>query len=298
MGCKLLESFAGRLDATKFAQQIYNRRAFQLKASAPLRTGDYVITFYPVGFAPSSTMQWLKSGAAIAPLMDSVVNFFTISPTFTVKDGKIDVPKQTFDVLLDVTYVGSDFAVNPTHKICMTQNAGLIDPLMLDFSGRGIRLGSQQDGLLFDLSGDGEFERVSWPVDSRNMFLLHNLEPGRMQVTGKNMFGNYSPGANGGLATDGFEALRAFDRNEDGVIDRRDPIYHEARLWGDQNHDGVAQPGELHTLTEMNVISIELEAVTISEEDVFGNKTTLRSFANLRNGSRQVIADVWFMSIQ
>ena len=61
-----------------------------------------------------------------------------------------------------------------------------------------------------------------------------------------------------------FADLAAFDRpehggNGDGIISAADAVFARLRLWVDRNHDGVSQPGELLTLAQAGIESIETD---------------------------------------
>ncbi len=168
---------------------------------------------------------------------------------------------------------------------------------MIDFSGRGITLSSQTKGIDFDLAGNGLLERISWPVNAGNAFLIYNV-PSSGLVTGDNMFGNYSVGPDGQVAKDGFAALAKFDSYRDDLIDSRDTIFSRLRLWSDLNRDGRVQNGELRTLAQMGVAAIELNAVPVNENDMYGNTSTARASVHMTDNSVRVVSDIWFNPIR
>lgn len=75
---------------------------------------------------------------------------------------------------------------------------------------------------------------------------------------GTELFGNNTLLKNGTKAANGFEALKEYDENHDGVIYAKDNIYNTLRLWQDSNSDGITDKGELHTLSELGAASINL----------------------------------------
>jgi hypothetical protein len=52
------------------------------------------------------------------------------------------------------------------------------------------------------------------------------------------------------------------------------------RLWIDENHDGICQPQELHTLPELGVFSLALRYRELRRTDTFGNQFRYRARVN------------------
>jgi hypothetical protein len=101
---------------------------------------------------------------------------------------------------------------------------------------------------------------------------------------GAELFGNATVLSDGPagrrIATDGFAALRWYDRpaqggNGDAVIDARDGIYQSLRLWLDFDADGVTDAGELLPLPWLGVVSLDTNAMAVDAVDEHGNRTFL-----------------------
>jgi len=92
----------------------------------------------------------------------------------------------------------------------------------------------------------------------------------------------------------GFAPFTYFDANADRVIDAKDDIHGELQIWQDKNPNGVVDDGELMSLSEAGVASINLAYENIDVTDESGNGHSQSGSYIRTDGTTLSVEDVWF----
>jgi len=164
------------------------------------------------------------------------------------------------------------------------------DPLVLDLDGDGIETTIVTGRAHFDHDGDSFSERTGWVGPDDGLLAMDRNGDGIIN-DGKELFGNQTILGSGRKAANGFEALAEFDGNGDGRIDSADPAFAQLRVWRDSDGDGFSLPGELHTLDELGIKSINLDSTVTNSSDAQGNiQNRLGTFENV-NGTLGQMAE-------
>lgn len=169
-----------------------------------------------------------------------------------------------------------------------------------------IKLSAPLDGIEFDIFGANSWPRpytkklISWITADKaagNYFIV--LPDANGQVRGiDQMFGDNTRGPDGKFAPTGYEALGKWDLDHDGEITAKDDVYSDLRLWSDLNANGIAEASELHTLKELDVVSIDLDYDRdYVEHDGYGNEIRYKSITKTGDGLEHVTYDIWFRAL-
>ena len=163
----------------------------------------------------------------------------------------------------------------------------ILDPLVIDLDGDGIELVSlENSSVQFDLDGNGFAESTGW-VSADDGFLVRDVDGDGIIQDVSELFGD----TNG--FEDGFLNLASFDENQDGMIDASDSVYSELEIWRDLNQNGVSDEGELFSLQDIGIESINLSTSTTNEL-IEGNWVPKTSTVTYTDGTQTDIAAVFF----
>jgi hypothetical protein len=158
-------------------------------------------------------------------------------------------------------------------------------PVLIDVSGNGFNLSSAENGITFDIFGDGIPLRFAWTSPGSDDAWLALDRNGNGTIDdGTELFGNFSPQPSPpqGEGRNGFLALAKYDKtanggNNDGKITSFDSIFPSLRLWQDVNHNGISEASELKPLNVLGLSSIELNYKMSKKTDEFGNAFRYRA---------------------
>ena len=166
-------------------------------------------------------------------------------------------------------------------------------PLVIDLDGDGVETVGISRERYFDHDANGMIERTAW-AGADDGFLVRDINGDGRINSGREMFGNNTQLESGGFATNGFDALRDLDSNQDGVVNSGDARFEELRIWRDANQNGRTDAGELLSLAQAGIAGIRTGWNPSSVIDANGQAHAQVGTAVRTNGTNAAVSDVWF----
>jgi VCBS repeat-containing protein len=164
------------------------------------------------------------------------------------------------------------------------------DPIILDLDGDGLETVGLNANIHFDHDGDGVLTRTGWAGKDDALLVWDRNANGTID-TGAELFGDFTPLPNGTLAPNGFAALAALDANGDGVIDASDPAFAELKLWRDADQNGATGTGELISLLDAGIVSLNLAHALKNQRLANGNTLSREGSFTRTDGSTSAMGE-------
>lgn len=154
--------------------------------------------------------------------------------------------------------------------------------------------------VVMDLNGDGHIgfmpvdhlvtgeSLAAWVAPEDGVLFWDKLGDGQIHDASQWEFTNY------GGATD-LEGLALLaDANLDGMLDQQDPIFAALAVWQDANANGAVNEGEVKSLGDLDIQSIQLASDGAESAPAPGVKVYGETHAVLASGGHMVVLDASF----
>lgn len=172
----------------------------------------------------------------------------------------------------------------------------VFDPLVLDLDGDGIETTAEAgaSGVRFDFEGDGIKTPTGWVSADDGLLVLDRNNNGSID-NGSELFSDYTPLADGTVATNGVDALRSIDSSGDGLISADDAQFANLRVWRDLDQDGVSDSNELSALNQLGITAIDTNARVPTQTNL-GNGNIIEETISYykADGTTGTVGEVWF----
>ena len=176
------------------------------------------------------------------------------------------------------------------------------DPFYVALQVLPIVIDLNRDGALsygkvvMDVNGDGLLDATRWAGAQDGVLVWDKYGDGQVHDHTQYAFAQYdtSSAAKGQTATDLSGLAEAFDSNRDGVFDAQDAQFADFSVWQDANQNGVSDAGEVKTLAELGLSSLNLSSDGVARTPVAGVHEAGQTQWTTTDGTQLLVADVGF----
>jgi len=219
-----------------------------------------------------------KTGGGGTVTLNAANDFYLSVPPFDMEPRTVVVQARD----------PSGLTTTATYTIRVYRSGG---PILFDLDGDGAELVSlAQSSTVFDMDGNGTLDQVGWMGPHDGLLALDRNGNGVIDNGTEISFSSDLPGAFSDL-----EGLAAYDTDGNRRFDGADQRFGEFKVWRDGNRDGITDAGELTSLREAGIVSIDLDAqrtdadpYTATDNVVYANGSFTRA-----DGTRGSLADVF-----
>jgi Ca2+-binding RTX toxin-like protein len=165
----------------------------------------------------------------------------------------------------------------------------ITSPIVLDLDGNGVRLlHNSQTNTAFDWNMDGRADQTGWISRGDGFLVIDRDGNGTVSNALELSFVDDKEGARSDL-----DGLRAFDSNADGLLSSDDLDFSKFMVWQDRNGNGRSDGGEVRSLTDIGIASIDLTGEAVNRTWNWGDNMTINTGSFTRtDGSIGAFSDV------
>jgi hypothetical protein len=164
-------------------------------------------------------------------------------------------------------------------------NNDSVAPVVLDLN-RDSQLSYGQ--VAMDVNGDGHLDSTAWAGAQDGVLVWDKYQDNVVHNNSQYAFTQY------GGKTDLQGLAAAFDTNHDGVFSAQDAKFAEFKVWQDANQNGVSDAGEVRSLADWGIASINLSSDGVVRTPVAGVTEAGQSTATAADGSSVLVGDAAF----
>jgi hypothetical protein len=160
-----------------------------------------------------------------------------------------------------------------------------VAPIVLDLNRDGEL---NYANVLMDINSDGVMDNTLWAGMQDGVLVWDKYRDGKVHNQSQYAFTEY------GGNTDLEGLAIGFDINRDGVFSMADEKFGEFMVWQDSNQNGVSDAGEVRSLADWGIASIDLVSDGVQRNPVDGVTEAGRSTATTTDGQSILVADAAF----